>query len=392
VARTDFRENIKIDVLNVSKSDLEEDFLDASEIQKSGLYQLVYSGEYGQFGGEPYGLLVSDDRFDHSASDMQLLQSIASVAAMAHTPFLAAASPRMFGVSSMEQLPHLKELKTLFEGPLYTKWRSFRDSEDARYVGLTLPSFLLRQPYGREGLRVKSFDFQETIMTHHQYLWGSTAFALASRVVDSFAKFRWSPNIIGPSNGGAVDDLPLHHYRSMGDIETKIPTEVLISDRREFELSEAGFIPLIFRKGSDNASFFSANSAQLPRVFGTSQEGKAAELNFRLGTQLPYMFIVCRIAHYLKVLQREQLGAWREAIDLERELNQWISQYVANQENAPPEIRSRKPLREAKISVSSVEGDPGWYRVDIAIRPHFKYMGSDIVLSLAGRLDLDGHV
>jgi len=210
---------------------------------------------------------------------------------------------------------------------------------------------------------------------------------MATRIADSFAKFRWSPNIIGPKSGGAVEDLPLHHFESMGEIETKIPTEVLVSDRREYELAEEGFIPLAFRKGSDNAAFFSANSVQMPKYFGTSEEGRAAELNYRLGTQLPYMFIVCRIAHYMKVLQREQLGSWKEASDLQLELNKWISQYVANQENAPAEVRSRKPLRFAQIDVVDIDGQPGWYKVNMTVRPHFKYMGSDITLSLVGKLE-----
>lgn len=387
VDRTNFRENIKVHVLNVSKSDLLEDFIDSPEIPKSGLYKLVYTSEYGQFGGEPYGAMIGNYEFDHSAPDLKLLQNVASVAAMAHAPFVAAASPKFFGVDNIEALPNLKEIKSIFEGPLHAKWRGFRSSEDARYVGLALPRFLLRQPYHLEDNPCKRFQYSETVHSHHDYNWGNSSFALATRIADSFAKYRWCPNIIGPASGGAVEDLPLHHFESMGEIETKIPTEVLVSDRREYELAEEGFIPLAFRKGSDNAAFFSANSTQMPKYFGTSEEGRANELNYRLGTQLPYMFIVCRIAHYLKVLQREQLGSWKEASDLEKELNKWISQYVANQENAPAEIRSRKPLRFAQINVEDIEGQPGWYKVNILVRPHFKYMGSDITLSLVGKLE-----
>jgi len=387
VDRTNFRENIKINILNVSKSDLLEDFVDSPEIPKSGLYKLVYTSEYGQFGGEPYGAMIANYDFDHSAPDLKLLQNVAAVATMAHAPFLAAASPKFFGVDNIEKLPNLKEIKSIFEGPLHAKWRSFRQSEDARYIGLTLPRFLLRQPYHTEDNPCKRFSYNENVSNHKEYLWGNSAFAMATRIADSFAKFRWSPNIIGPKSGGAVEDLPLHHFESMGEIETKIPTEVLVSDRREYELAEEGFIPLAFRKGSDNAAFFSANSVQMPKYFGTSEEGRAAELNYRLGTQLPYMFIVCRIAHYMKVLQREQLGSWKEASDLQLELNKWISQYVANQENAPAEVRSRKPLRFAQIDVVDIDGQPGWYKVNMTVRPHFKYMGSDITLSLVGKLE-----
>lgn len=390
IDRTNFRENIKVNIINVSKSDLLEDFVDAPEIPKSGLYKLVYTSEYGQFGGEPFGCMIGNYEFDYSAPDIKLLQNVAAVATMAHAPFIAAAGTKFFGVDNIESLPNLKDIKAIFEGPLYAKWKAFRQSEDARYVGLTLPRFLLRQPYHVEDNPCKLFQYNEKVSDHQDYVWGNSAFAMATRIADSFAKYRWCPNIIGPSSGGAVEDLPLHHFESMGEIETKIPTEVLVSDRREFELAEEGFIPLAFRKGSDNAAFFSANSAQMPKYFGTSAEGRTAELNYRLGTQLPYMFIICRIAHYLKVLQREQLGSWKEASDLEKELNKWISQYVANQENAPAEVRSRKPLRFAQINVADIEGQPGWYKVNILVRPHFKYMGSDITLSLVGKLENAG--
>ena len=388
VDRTNFRENIKLEVLNASKQDLLEDFEDSPEVVQSGLYKHVYTAEYGQFGGQPVGALIANYFFDPSAPDIKTLQQVASVASMAHAPFIAAAGPKFFGLESFAGLPDVKDLKDHFEGPQFAKWQGFREQEDARYVGLTLPRFLLRTPYDPEDNPVKSFVYKETVAgSHEHYLWGNTAYTFASRLTDSFAKYRWCPNIIGPQNGGAVDDLPLHHFASMGEIETKIPTEVLVSDRREYELAEAGFIALTMRKGSDNAAFFSANSAQKAKFFGTSAEGKAAELNYRLGTQLPYLFIVNRLAHYLKVLQREQIGAWKERTDLELELNRWIRQYVADQENPNPEVRSRRPLRAAQVIVNEVAGEPGWYRVTLNVRPHFKYMGADFTLSLVGKLD-----
>ncbi len=223
--------------------------------------------------------------------------------------------------------------------------------------------------------------------SHEHYLWGNTAFAFATRLTDSFAKYRWCPNIIGPQSGGAVEDLPVHVFESMGALQSKIPTEVLITDRKEFELAEEGFIALTMRKGSDNAAFFSANSIQKAKIFPNTKEGKEAETNYKLGTQLPYMMIINRLAHYVKVLQREQIGAWKERQDLERELNAWIKQFVADQENPPADVRSRRPLRAAKIEVMDVEGNPGWYQVSLAVRPHFKYMGANFELSLVGRLD-----
>jgi type VI secretion system protein ImpC len=387
VDRTDFRENTKLELINVSKEDLLNDFEDSPEIVKSGLYKHVYTAEYGQFGGEPIGGMVANFEFTAGPQDMKLLQYCASVAAMAHAPFITGTSPKFLGEETWLTLPNLKDLKSVFEGPQYAKWRSFRESEDARYVGLTAPRFLLRLPYSEETVPVKEFNYTENVSKHDSYLWGNSAFTLASRITDSFAKYRWCPNIIGPQSGGAVEDLPVHVYKAMGAMEQKIPTEILISERREFELSEEGFIALTMRKGSDNACFFSANSAQKPKTFGQSKEGKEAEANYKLGTQLPYMFIVSRLAHYIKVIQRENIGSWKEKSDLNRELNTWIKQYVAEMDDATAAVRGRRPLRQAEVVVEDVEGDPGWYRVGIKVRPHFKYMGAFFTLSLVGKLD-----
>ncbi|HOT00372.1 MAG TPA: type VI secretion system contractile sheath large subunit [Acidobacteriota bacterium] len=388
VDKTDFRENIKIEMLNVPKQALLDDFEDAPEIPKSGLYKMVYTREYGQFGGQPYGLMVGNYEFGPGSQDIRLLQNLASVATMAHAPFVAAAGSEFFGLDSFAGLPNLKDLKSIFEGPQYIKWQSFRESEDARYVGLTLPHFLLRLPYGQSTKPAKTFNYNEDVTGGDQsFLWGNAAFAFASRITDSFAKYRWCANIIGPQGGGAVEDMPVYQYEAMGELQTKIPTEVLISERREFELAEEGFIALTMRKGSDNAAFFSANSAQKPKRFADTAEGKAAESNYKLGTQLPYMFVVNRLAHYLKVIQRENIGTWKERVDLERELNNWIRQYVADQENPSPGVRSRRPLRKAEITVSDVAGDPGWYRVDMKVQPHFKYMGASFTLSLVGKME-----
>jgi len=388
VDKTDFRENIRLELLNVSKEDLLEDFEDAPEVTKSGLYKTVYTAEYGQFGGKPYGNIIADYEFGPGPQDIKLLQHVASVASMAHAPFIAAAGPEFFGLEDFNGLPNVKDLKSTFEGPQYIKWNSFRESEDSRYVSLTLPRFLLRLPYGPDTKPVKAFNYEEDVSASHEhYLWGNTAFAFATRITDSFAKYRWCTNIIGPLGGGAVEDLPIHQFESMGAIQSKIPTEVLVSDRREFELAEEGFISLAMRKGSDNACFFSANSVQKPKSFGISPEGKEAQLNYKLGTEMPYMFVANRLAHYLKVIQRENIGSWKERTDLDRELNAWIRQYVADQDNPSAETRSRRPLRQAQITVEDVEGEPGWYRVGLKVRPHFKYMGAYFTLSLVGKLD-----
>ncbi|MDC5703669.1 type VI secretion system contractile sheath large subunit [Vibrio europaeus] len=388
VDRTDFGENNKIDLLHVTKEELLEDFEFAPETTQSGLYKHVYSSGYGQFGGEPTGSIVGNFAFTPSTPDMKLLQYMGALGAMAHAPFLSSVGPEFFGIDSFEELPNIKDVKSIFESPKYTKWRSLRESEDARYLGLTAPRFLLRVPYDPTENPIKSFNYSESVaQSHEHYLWGNTAFAFATRLTDSFAKYRWCPNIIGPQSGGAVEDLPVHVFESMGALQAKIPTEVLITDRKEFELAEEGFIALTMRKGSDNAAFFSANSIQKPKIFPNTKEGKEAETNYKLGTQLPYMMIINRLAHYIKVLQREQIGSWKERQDLERELNTWIKQFVADQENPPADVRSRRPLRAAKIEVADVDGNPGWYQVSLSVRPHFKYMGANFELSLVGRLD-----
>jgi type VI secretion system protein ImpC len=388
VDRVDFRENVKVEFVNAPKEDLVTDFEDTPEIPQSGLYRTVYSSEYGTFGGHPYGLMVANFDIGPGPQDMQLLRNCAAVAAMAHAPFITNASPKFFGSDTFVDLPKLKDLKAQFEGPQYARWNSFRDTEDARNVAVCLPRFLLRLPYGQETIPSKSFNFEEDLVGHHErYLWGHASIAFASRVADSFAKYRWCPNIIGPQSGGSVENLPLHNFEAMGDVQTKIPTEVQLTERREYELSEEGFVGLVFRKGSDNACFFSANSPQRPKIFGNTPEGKEAETNFRLGTQLPYLFVVTRLAHYIKVLQREQIGSWKERADLERELNKWIIQYVVDMENPAPAVRARKPLRQAQILVEDVDGQPGWYRSKIKVRPHFKYMGASFDLSLVGKLD-----
>lgn len=390
VDRTDFRENIRINLLQASKYELAADFDDSPEVVKSGLYRHVYTAEYGQFGGKPYGVMIANYDFGTGGRDIEILRNCAAVAAMAHAPFIAAGSPTIFGEGEKDfsSLPYLKDLDALFEGPRYAKWTGFRESEDSRYVGLVMPRFLLRTPYKAEEGKTRLFKYDEDVSTAHEhYLWGNAVFALATRMSDSFAKFRWCPNIIGPRAGGSVDDLPIHLYEAMGEVTAKIPTEVLLSERREFELSEQGLIGLTMRKDTDNACFFSANSLQKPKFFGISPEGKAAELNYRLGTQLPYLFMIARVSHYIKVLQREHIGGWTSALKLQKELDQWIKQWVVPDSFADESMISRRPFREAAVTVEDVPGEAGWYSVAVKLSPHFKYMGANFTLSLVGKLD-----
>ena len=388
VERTNFQENIKINILDVTKQEALEDFDSNPDITTSTLYKYIYSAEYGQFGGEPIGAIIGDYALNASSPDMNFLSKMSSIAAMSHSPFLTSVDARFFGLDNYAELPTIQDLKSLLEGPQYTKWRTFRENEDSKYAGLMVTRFLTRSPYDPQENPIKSFNYKENVHNSHNHLlWGNTAYAFATRLTDSFAQYRWCGNIIGPRAGGTVTDLPVYLYENFGTLESKIPTEVLITDRREYELSESGFIAFTLRRDSNNAVFFSANAVLKPKIFPNTPEGKEAETNYRLGTQLPYIFLVSRLAHYIKVLQREEIGSWKERSDVENGLNEWIRQYVSDQENPPAEVRSRRPFRGARITVSDIEGETGWYKIDLNVRPHFKFMGANFELSLVGKLD-----
>ncbi len=388
VDQTNFRANIKIDIMNVSKEQLLEDFENAPEITKSGLYQHIYTAEFGQAGGEPIGAMVTNYEFGPGPRDIALMQKVSAVGAMAHCPFIAAAGPEMFGIDDFQELPKLKDLESVFEGPQYTKWNSFRDSPDARYFALTMPRFLLRHPYDPAANPVKAFNYEEKVTDNHsKYLWGNASFAFATRMADSFSNSGWTINCTGPQAGGMVENLVLHQYKTLEGIQTKIPTEVLISDRREFELAECGFIGLTMYKNTDKACFFSANSVQKPKKFADTSEGKADETNYKLGTRLTYMMMICRLAHYLKVIQRDNLQTWQSPIKMQTELSDWMKQYVVDMDSPLAEVANKKPIRKFKIEVSEVPGEVGFYKVDMQVMPHMKFEGANFTLSLVGKLD-----
>ena len=386
----DFRENTRLELLSVSKDELREDFENAPDIFDTGLYNLVYRSALGQYGGAPYGVLCSTYDFGPGAEDVSLLYSCAAIANMAQAPFLANADPATFGLDSYEDIPRLKNIASEFEEDArYAQWRSFRASEDARYVGLCLPRFMLRLPYGqRESeLKVRDFGFVEDVIGHHdRYVWGPASIALTANIASAFAKYRWCANIVGPQAGGAVERLPLHQYEQGGKLVTKNPCEAPVDSNKELTFAELGFISLVHKAGTDNAAFFSANSAQRPKTFGNDEAGKAAQFNHTLGTRLPYMFIVSRLSHYIKQIVTDKIGRNIERADLERELNDWIRQYVADMDNPHPKIRAERPLREAQVLVEDVPGQPGWYKCSVKVRPHLKFEGASFELSLVGRV------
>lgn len=384
VGRTDFRKNVRIEMLNASKDALRESFEDAPELIQSALYKHVYTNAYDQPGADPYSAIVSGYEFDSSPQDVALLQSVSKVAASAHCPFLGAVGPRFFGKNSMEEWRKIPDLAAYMETADYIKWNSFRETEDARYLGLVFPRFLLRVPYGPDTAPVKSFNYKESVTgdDHDKYLWGNASFAFASNMVRAFQRDGWSVQIRGPQAGGKVDDLPVHVYDVGKGNQTKIPTEVPISETLEFECSNLGFMPLSHYQGRDFACFFSANSTQRPKLY----DDEAATANSRINARLPYIFLASRIAHYLKVLQRENIGATKDKKAIQDELNSWIKGLVTEMNNPTQDQIAKYPLRMGEVTVEDVEDNPGFFRVRTMIMPHFQIEGMDISLSLIGKL------
>jgi len=390
VDNTEFRQNIRIEVLNVSKQNLLEDFQDCKDWQKSGLFKTVYRDQYNTFGGNPYGLMVGNFDFDYRNPEAELMSEIARVAAVAKCPFIGGASPKMFdkNMEGFTNLPKLSEMYEIFEQPMYTKWNSFRQSDDARYIGLAMPRFLLRAPYTVQNQDVKDFVFEEDVRTetHDRYLWGNAAFALAGRMTESFAKYGWYNSMVGPTSGGTVPNLPLHQYEATGQYHTKIPTETLISEDMDVDLCNFGFIPLVMRKGSDNAAFFDAPSAKRVGKFADTPEGKEDETRARLGMSLPYLMIQCRIAHYMKVIWRENMGRVMDAEKMVGEINTWLKQYC-RQGTLDDELAAKYPIKEIQVTATPVPGKPGLFKSEIQMIPHFKLKGVEVQLSMVGQFD-----
>ena len=390
IANTEFRQNVRIEMMNVSKEDLLEDFQDCKDWQKSGLFKTVYRDQYNTFGGNPYGLMVSNFEFDYRNPEVELMSEIARVSAVAKCPFLASPSAKMFdkNMKDFGHLPKLAEMYEIFEQPMYTKWNSFRQSDDARYVGLAMPRFLLRSPYTVANQDVKEFVFEEDVRVedHSRYLWGNAAFAMAGRMTDSFAKYGWYNSIVGPMSGGTVPNLPLHQYEATGQYHTKIPTETLISEDMDVDLCNFGFQPLVMRKGSDNAAFFDAPSAKSVGKFPDTAEGKEDETRARLGMSFPYLMIQCRIAHYLKVIWRENMGRVMDAEKMTTEINKWLKQYC-RQGTLDDELAAKYPLKEIQVTAEPVPGKPGMFKSEIQMVPHFKLKGVEVQLSMVGQFD-----
>ncbi|NDJ56618.1 type VI secretion system contractile sheath large subunit [Enterobacteriaceae bacterium 4M9] len=389
VFNTETNEQLKLRFMDISKEELRRSMKRYKGIawDQSPLFKKIYEEEYGQLGGEPYGCLVADYFFDHTAPDVDLLTSIGKVAASAHVPFIAGASPNVMQMESWQELSNPRDLTKIFTQNLeYAAWNSLRQSEDSRYIGLAMPRFLSRLPYGIKTNPVDAFDFEEKTdgADHSKYVWSNAAYAMAVNINRSFKEYGWCTLIRGVESGGVVDGLPCHIFPTDdGGIDMKCPTEIAISDRREAELSKNGFIPLIHRKNTDYAAFIGAQSLQKPAEFYDPD----ATANANLSARLPYLFACSRFAHYLKCIVRDKIGTFKERDEMQRWLNNWVMNYVdGDPANSSIETKARRPLAAAEVVVEDVEGSPGYYQAKFFLRPHFQLEGLTVSLRMVAKL------
>ena len=386
VSRAETGTMLKLRLLNATKDEIQKDLEKAVEFDQSVQFKKIYEEEYGTFGGSPYSVLIADYEFGRSPQDIKWLEKMSNVAAAAHAPFIAAARPEMFDMDSFAELSNPRDLAKIFESSELVPWRSFRDSEDSRYVALCLPHFLLRAPYGKdmrpdangEDQKVRitgrtpseDVDFQEQVDGNPQdYCWGNAAYALGERITNAFALYKWTAAIRGVEGGGLVEGLPSINFRTNeGDTVLKCPTEVAITDRREKELNDLGFITLIHRKNTDKAAFFGGQTAQKPKVYQDPQ----ATANARLSSQLPYVMAASRFAHYIKAMMRDKVGSFMTKENVSDYLNKWIADYVLLDDRASQASKASYPLREARVDVEDVVGKPGVYKAVVYLRPHFQ--------------------
>jgi type VI secretion system protein ImpC len=388
VNNTETDEMLKIRVLNISKNDLGKTLkrFKGTAWDQSPVFKSVYEAEYGSFGGEPFGCLVGDFYFDQTPPDVELLGELSKTCAAAHTPFIAGASPIVMQMNTWQELVNPRDLTKIFQTPEYAAWRSLRESEDARYIGLAMPRFLARLPYGAKTDPVEEFDFEEETgaADHSKYTWANSAYAMATNITRSFKLYGWCSRIRGIESGGAVEGLPVHTFPTDdGGVDMKCPTEIAITDRREAELAKNGFMPLLHRKNSDFAAFIGAQSLQKPFEY----DDPDATANANLSARLPYMFACCRFAHYLKCIVRDKIGSFKERSDMQIWLQNWIMNYVdGDPAHSSETTKAQKPLAAAEVQVEEVEGNPGYYSSKFFLRPHYQLEGLTVSLRLVSKL------
>ncbi|MCL1861519.1 MAG: type VI secretion system contractile sheath large subunit [Proteobacteria bacterium] len=362
---------LKIKVFNVSKKDLLKNFRTSAEFDQSSLFKRFYEDEYGTFGGAPYAAILGDYEFTRHPEDFELLEKLSEVAAAAHSPFIGAAAPGLFGLQSHTQIGTIRDIAKTMDTTEYVKWKSLRDSDNSRYVGLVMPRTLGRLPYGPDTLPVEAFNYTENVdgTDHNKYLWSNAIYSYGTVLTNAFAQFEWLAAIRGVENGGLVENLPVHTFATDdGEIAMKCPTEVAITDRTEKVLSDLGFIALTHCKNTDKAAFFGGQSIQKAKTYSTD----AANANARLSTRLPYIFAASRIAHFLKAIVRDKIGSFKSRQDMQNFLNKWLQKYVNLDDTAPDEIKAKQPLREASVDVKEDKANPGSYGAALFLRPHFQ--------------------
>lgn len=388
VNNTETDEMLKIRVMNISKKDMSKTLrkFKGTAWDQSPIFKKLYEEEFGQFGGEPYGALVADYHFDHSPPDVELLGEMAKIAAAAHAPLITGAKPSLFQMDSWSELANPRDLTKIFQTPEYAAWRSLRESEDSKYIGLAMPRFLGRMPYGAKTSPVDEFDFEEDTegADSDKYSWVNAAYAMAVNINRSFKEYGWCSRIRGIESGGAVEGLPSHSFPSDdGGVDQKCPTEIAISDRREAELARNGMMPLIHRKNSDLAAFIGAQSLHKPAEY----DDPDASANAQLAARLPYLFATCRFAHYLKCIVRDKIGSYKSRNDMQQWLQGWINQYVDFSADTSAEIeKAKRPLAAAEVVVEEVEGNPGYYSSKFFLRPHYQLEGLSVSLRLVSKL------
>ncbi|HAV64553.1 MAG TPA: type VI secretion system contractile sheath large subunit [Verrucomicrobiales bacterium] len=386
VNNTETDENLKIRVLNVSKNDLKKTLkkFEGTAWDQSPIFKKLYEEEFGSPGGQPYGVLVGDYHFDHSPEDVKMLANIGQIASAAHAPFIAGSAPSLLGMDSWQELSNPRDLTKIFQTAEYAAWRSLRDSDDSRYIGLAMPRFLSRIPYGAKTSPVEEFNFEEDTegADHNKYVWSNAAYAMGVNITRAFKLYGWCARIRGAESGGTVEGLPVHSFPTDdGGVDMKCPTEIAITDRREAELAKNGFMPLSHYKNTDYAVFMGAQSLHKPAVY----DDPDATANANLGARLPYLFATCRFGHYLKCMVRDKIGSFKEREDMEEWLNKWISQYTCDPKSSE-EIKARYPLGEAKVVVEEVKGNPGYYTSKFFLRPHYQLEGLTVSLRLVSKL------
>lgn len=390
VNNTETDEQLKIKVMNISKKELAKTLkkFRGTAWDQSPIFKRVYDEEYGQFGGEPYGLLVGDYAFDHSPQDVQLLGDMAQIAAAAHAPFIAAAAPSVMQMDNWDELSNPRDLTKIFQTPEYASWRSLRESDDARYLGLTMPRFLARLPYGEKTEPVEEFNFEEDVVRQdgdpEKFVWCNSAYAMATNITRAFKLYGWCSNIRGVESGGAVDGLPSYTFPDAdGGVAQQCPTEIAIPDRREAELARNGFMPLIFKKNSDFAAFIGAQSLQKPAEF----QDPAATANANLAARLPYLFATCRFAHFLKCMVRDKVGSSKTKAQLQEWLQSWLMTYVDGAPNSSTdEWKATHPLAEGSVEIEENEENPGYYQAKFFLKPHYQLEGLTVSLRLVSRM------